>query len=127
MQWHQVADAKCADDMDCVYGDMSALKHSKWGPALNRRPLVEAADDVLLDDKLASWRETISHPMDDDYWAPIHFTDRELAELDIPMFITDGWYDMTFGPIDYFTRIERLQSNHENRYLLVGPWNHYQT
>ena len=126
MQWHQVVDAESWGDTDCVYGDMIALKHPKWGPALNHRPLVDAANTVLSGDKLASWRETISHPMDDDYWAPIHFTDKELAELDIPMFITDGWYDMTFGPIDYFTRLEKVQPDRNDRYLLVGPWNHYQ-
>ncbi|MDB9953765.1 CocE/NonD family hydrolase [Porticoccaceae bacterium] len=127
MQWHQAVDAKRADDMDCIYGDMNALKHTKWGPAFNHRPLVDAANNVLSGDKLSSWRETISHPIDDDYWAPIHFTDEELAQLDIPIFITDGWYDMTFGPIDYFTRLEQVQPNREGRYLLVGPWNHYQT
>ena len=126
MQWHQVADAKSWGDTDCVYGDMSALKHPKWGPALNHRPLVDAANTVLSGDKLTSWRETISHPMDDDYWASVQFTDNELAELDIPLFITDGWYDMTFGPIDYFTRLENIQPDRDDRYLLVGPWNHYQ-
>ena len=127
MQWHQVVDAESWGDTDCVYGDMIALKHPKWGPALNHRPLIDAASSVLSGDKLASWRETISHPMDDDYWAPIHFTDKELAELEIPMFITDGWYDMTFGPIDYFMRLEKVQPDRNDRYLLVGPWNHYQT
>jgi putative CocE/NonD family hydrolase len=47
--------------------------------------------------------------------------------LDIPLFVTDGWYDMTFGPIDYFTRLEKIQPGHNDRYLLVGPWNHFQT
>ena len=127
MQWHQVADAERMDDMDCQYCDMNALNHPKWGPALRHRPLVDAANGVLSGDKLDNWRETISHPLDDDYWAPVHFTDEQLAELDIPVFITDGWYDMTFGPIDYFTRLEQIQPNRHDRYLLVGPWNHYQT
>jgi putative CocE/NonD family hydrolase len=127
MQWHQVADATRGDDMDCVYGDMKALQHSKWGPAFHHRPLVDAANTVLSGDKLANWRDTINHPLDDDYWAPVHFTDEQLAEIDIPLFITDGWYDMTFGPIDYFTRLENRQPGRDDRYLLVGPWNHYQT
>ena len=127
MQWHQVADATRLDDMDCIYGDMNALKHPQWGPAFHHRPLVDAANTVLSGDKLASWREMISHPMEDDYWRSLHFTDSELAELDIPIFITDGWYDMSFGPIDYFARLERDKPNRADRFLLVGPWNHYQT
>ena len=127
MQWHQVVDAERSDDMDCVYGDMVALKHPKWGPALNHRPLIDAANEVLSGDKLQSWRDCISHPKDDDFWAPVHFTDEQLAALDLPIFITDGWYDMTFGPIDYFARMEKTRPHKEDRYLLVGPWNHYQT
>ena len=127
MQWHQVADATRTNDMDCVYGDMTALKHPKWGPALNHRPLIDAANNVLSGDKLANWRDMVSHPVEDEYWKSLHFTDSELAELDIPIFITDGWYDMSFGPIDYFSRLDRIQPNREDRYLLVGPWDHYQT
>jgi len=129
MQWHQVADAESSVDIDVAYCDANALNHPKWGSAFKHRPLVEAANTVLSGDKLASWRETISHPMDDEYWAPIHFTDEELAELDIPIFFTDGWYDMTFGPIDFFSRLEEVHGHDQgpDRYLLVGPWNHYQT
>lgn len=127
MQWHQVLDAQGMDEMDVSYCDMSALQHPTWGPAFCHRPLVDAMDQVLSGDKLASWRETISHPTDDNYWAETQFTDRELAELEIPIFFTDGWYDMTIGPIDYFERLENLQPNRSDRYLLVGPWDHYQT
>ena len=127
MQWYPVANIESWDELDAPYGDMSVLKHPLWGEALRKRPLVDAAEAVLAGDKLASWREVMSHPLDDDYWQPIHFTDEELSELDLPMFITDGWYDMTVGPIDYFQRLEKVDPNNANRYLLVGPWGHAQT
>lgn len=127
MQWHQLVDAHQLDDTDCIYGDSHTLDHPQWGPALANRPLIDAPLKVLSGDKLASWRETISHPLEDDYWAPLHFTDYELAALDIPIFMTDGWYDMTFGPIDYFTRLEKAQPGRDDRYLLIGPWHHGQT
>lgn len=127
MQWHQVLDAERSDDMDVAYCDMSALKHPTWGPAFRKRPLIDAADEILSGDKLASWRETIANPTDNNYWAPLHFTDEQLAELDLPIFFTDGWYDATIGPIDYFTRLEKLQPEKADRYLLIGPWDHYQT
>lgn len=129
MQWYQIADAERWDDMDISFGDINMLNHPQWGPASHHRPLINAADNVLHGDKLASWRETMSHPLDDEYWAPIHFTDEELAQLDIPMFFTDGWYDMTIGPIDFFSRLEKIhgQGQGPDRYLLVGPWNHFQT
>ena len=127
MQWHQVLDAERLDDMDVAYYDINALHHPQWGKAFRQRPLVSAADEVLSGDKLSSWQETISHPLDDEFWQDVHFTDQQLAELDLPIFFTDGWYDTTIGPIDFFTRLEKVLLDKPDRYLLVGPWDHYQT
>ena len=126
MQWHKVLDAESWDDLDVAYCDMNVLDHPKWGPALRKRPLIDAADGILSSDKLASYRETIANPQDNEYWQSIHFTDKQLADLDLPIFFTDGWYDMTIGPIDFFSRLERLGPS-SDRFLLVGPWDHYQT
>lgn len=127
MQWFQLADAERMDDAETVYGDMeNALKHPKWGRAFRHRPFLDAANEVLSGDKLASYRESFSNPMDNEFWATNHFTDEQLAELDIPIFFTDGWYDSTMGPINYFSRMEMMNKN-QDRYLLVGPWNHGQT
>lgn len=127
MQWQQVLDAERFDDMDVAYGDMNALNHPTWGPAFRHRPLIDAADGVLSGDKLMNWRETLADPLDNDLWQAIHFTDEELSELDIPIFFTDGWYDITIGPIDFFSRLEKRQASNPDHYLLVGPWDHYQT
>ena len=127
MQWHQVLDAERSDDMDVAFYDINALHHPLWGSAFRKRPLADAADQVLSGDKLASWRETISHPLDDEFWQDVHFTDQQLADLDLPIFFTDGWYDTTIGPVDFFTRLEKIQPENPDRYLLVGPWDHYQT
>ena len=127
MQWHKVADLVRWDDLDAAYGDMALVKHPAWGKAFRHRPLIEAANEVLDGDKLTSWQDSIQHPMADNFWRDIHFSDKELLELDLPIFFTDGWYDSTIGPIDFFTRLEALNPNRSDRYLLVGPWNHYQT
>ena len=84
--------------------------------------MVDAADDVLTGDKLQSYRDTISNPMDNEFWENINFTDEQLAELDIPMFFTDGWYDMTIGPIDFFSRLEKIHGPGQgpDRYLLLA-------
>ena len=128
MQWYQVVDAERWDDMDVAYCDMRAVEHPKWGAAFHKRPLIDAADSVLSGDKLQAYRDTISSPMNNEFWEKIHFTDEQLSQLNIPMFFTDGWYDLTIGPIDFFSRLEK---NHRrqgpDRYLLVGPWDHYQT
>lgn len=127
MQWHQVLNATRWDDMDVPYGDLRALEHPKWGPALKTRPIIDAANTVLSGDKLAAFKETIAHPMDDEYWQTLHYSDEDLAALKLPIFMTDGWYDCTIGPIEFFSRMEQLGLPKDDRYLLVGPWNHYQT
>lgn len=126
LQWHKVADLESCDDLEANYGDVNLLKHPVWGPALRKKPLIDVANGILSGDKLDSWRETISRPMDDECWEDIHFSDEELAKLDIPIFLTDGWYDPTVGPINFFERLEKIRPNKE-QYLLVGPWNHAQT
>lgn len=129
LQWYKVADAESMADLDAPYEDMSVLKHPVWGPALRKRPLLEAADEILSGDKLASWREVVASPIDENnkYWQTVRFSDEFLAGLDLPIFFTDGWFDETVGPIDCFERMEQLQPGRTARYLLIGPWDHYQT
>ena len=127
MSWCHMADAESWDRLDINSMDTSTLEHPTWGPALRKRPLIDSANDILAGEKLELWRETMANPTDNDYWARLHFTDEELAALDLPIFFTDGWYDMTIGPIDYFIRLEQVQPGRSDRYLLVGPWNHAQT
>lgn len=131
LQWYQLVDAHSLAELDAAYGDANLLSHPKWGPALRKRPLLDAANEVLSGDKLAAYRDSIARPLDDEFWAPIHFNDEQLAELDIPIFFTDGWYDATVGPMDFFSRLEKTKScdstSKPDRYLLVGPWNHAQT
>ena len=127
LQWFKVADLDSWDELDGSYGDTGLLKHPVWGEAFRKKPLLDAANNILSGDKFDAWREVIVQPLDDEYWKDIHFTDNELAELDIPIFFTDGWYDPTVGPVDFFTRLEHIDPGNPDRYLLVGPWNHMQT
>jgi hypothetical protein len=126
MQWHEILDTEDLSHMEVAYGDINVLNHPKWKAAFRKRPLIDSADGILSGDKLKSWRQTIANPMDNEYWKSIHFTDDELASIDIPIFFTDGWYDMTIGPIDFFTRLESIQQDNNDRFLLVGPWHHSQ-
>ena len=127
MQWLQVVDAERWDDMDVAYCDMRALDHPAWGRAFRSRPLIDAANAVLTGAKRECWQNIMSSPQESDFWRRIQFSDIELADLDVPIFFTDGWYDMTVGPIDFFSRMEEIQHSRSDRYLLVGPWDHYQT
>ncbi|TQV68021.1 CocE/NonD family hydrolase [Exilibacterium tricleocarpae] len=127
LQWNKVLDAESMSSLDFIYGDANIHQHPTLGPAMYKRPLLEAADNVLEGDKLESWKEIIANPTDCEYWQSISYSDHDLSNLSIPTFFTDGWYDMTRGPIDFFVRLESLQPARPDCYLLVGPWNHGQT
>jgi putative CocE/NonD family hydrolase len=128
MQWCQLVDAERRDSTDVAYGDMNLLQHPKWAPAFRHRPLLDAADNILSGDKLKTFRQTIADPVDGVAVRSLEFSDQDLLDLDIPVFITDGWHDMTVGPINYFSRLDALHGEQgPDRYLLVGPWSHSQT
>ena len=127
MQWYRVLDTNRWEDLDAPYGDMGLSDHPRWGPAYGKSPLIDAADAILEGDKLKSWRKVFSHPPGDPYWDDVVFSDADLSDLDLPIFLTDGWYDPTIGPSDYFQRFEKIQPGREDLYLLIGPWNHAQT
>ena len=127
LQWLLVADTESMADLEFIYGDMQIAANDKWGSAFRRRPLINAADGILSGDKLKSWKSVISHPMDGDYWQDESFKDSDLEALDIPIFITAGWLDPTVGPLDYFQRMELINSRNKDSFLLIGPWDHSQT
>ena len=127
LQWHLLVDAERLTDLEMPYGEMNIMDHPEWAAAFKKRPLIDAGDEILAGDKLTSWRAVICHPLDDEYWEDLHFSDDDLAGLKLPIFFTDGWYDTTVGPIEFFTRLEMIQHTSEDYYLLVGPWNHSQT
>lgn len=129
LQWLQLVDLEDFDEQDVSYGDVNIVNHPIWGPALTSEPMIDAAEGLQWSqDKKEMYREIISHPMDDDYYKSVHFTDEELFELDIPIFFTGGWYDTAcVWPLDFFARMESAEQSRSDRYLLIGPWNHGQS
>ncbi len=127
LQWFQMVDAEGIDCLDAAYGDTSISGHPDWHKALFSRPLIDAGQIILSGDKLESWTAMLRNIADNDFWKPIQFSEADLHKLDLPIFFTDGWYDLTIGPIDYFCRLEQILPARDDRYLLVGPWNHAQT
>jgi len=126
LQWHNFADIDDMADLDVPYGEGALMKHNRWGPAMRKRPLIDAADGILEGDKLQSWYQMMSSPQGDELWESLRYTDADLADIDIPVFFIGGWLDPTIGPVEYFCRLEQL-NNRDDRFLMVGPWSHFQT
>lgn len=72
----------------------------------------------------------ISHPTFDEYWQKHHPTDDDYNKINIPILSISGFYDANYrGAINYYKKHmelgnERAKNNH---FLLLGPWNHFQT
>ena len=127
LQWYKVADTESFSDLDCAYGDMGIIEDPVWGEAFHKRPLIDAANKLLSGDKLRSWKDVMSHPTDDSYWSKAHFTEEQLGEIKIPIFVTGGWLDPTVGPLEFYQRWHAMNPGRDDLYLLIGSWDHNQT
>lgn len=66
----------------------------------------------------------VKHPDYDDYWKQLIPHDIEFADIDIPVFVQTGYYDVGMvGALHYFEQHYRYRSSAEHR-LLVGPYHH---
>ena len=91
--------------------------------ALSRLPLRPASDDPIA--RVAPWYgEWLDHPARDEYWRARGALD-DLAEANVPMFFTGGWYDVFLGGTlaSYARRLAGRVGPHHDR-LLIGPWFH---
>ncbi|MBE0659335.1 MAG: CocE/NonD family hydrolase [Bryobacteraceae bacterium] len=104
------------------YGDWNGAKNIKRG--FGHLPLIDSDNAALRD--IDFYNDWISHPQPDDYWDPMS-PGRRVEQINIPAFLTAGWYDFLLdGQMRDFERIRahapagvRAASK-----ILIGPWSH---
>ncbi|HRJ71724.1 MAG TPA: CocE/NonD family hydrolase [Terrimicrobiaceae bacterium] len=85
------------------------------------------ADVLARGRESAFWRQALSHPRNDHFWAPGSLVARGSA-LAVPSFIRTGWFDLFISDVfDLFLAARERGANEETRRfsrILVGPWPH---
>lgn len=104
---------------------MFDLNHPKWSAHLKHRPLREAANKFLTGNMLDIYLEYCDHPLNDDYWDDINFSDEAFSKVEVPMYMIGGHYDATNrGTLHAWKKIQRLAPPNPHRHLFIGPYTH---
>ena len=90
--------------------------------AYERLPL-EEADCVVIGRSSQHFQAFLQHGPDDGYWRTSDVS-HNLAEVEAPVYLMGGWYDLflAWQLRDY----QALRAAGKQPYLLVGPWTHAQ-
>ncbi|MGP3536756.1 CocE/NonD family hydrolase [Microbacterium sp. RD1] len=112
-------------------GVMTAeLRPGQPGPTreqlLSLRPL--SALSQMMGGPTPAFDEFIAHPVVDDYWRRIRFSDEDFAGLVIPSLHILGSFDEDQpGALTYWRGMQRHSPARDHQFLVWGPWNHAHT
>lgn len=71
------------------------------------------------------FRQWLQHPAYDEYWRSLVPSPEQYANLNIPILVTDGYYDgAQIGSMQY-VRDYFKYNTHPDLYLVLGPWDHF--
>ena len=97
------------------------LNSTSW---LKHRPL-KTLDVFALGRELPIYRTFLDHPVYDDYWRVMDFTQDDFAKIKIPALAFTGWYDGTmYGTIWRFQQARLYSSSRDDQFLIIGPYTH---
>jgi putative CocE/NonD family hydrolase len=93
---------------------------------LRHLPLIEM-DELALGRPLSTWRQWLSHPTYDAYWASLDHTSI-YPKVQVPMFQQCGWFDAypdaTMRAWQGLTSGAATGLARANQRVLMGPWSH---
>lgn len=71
------------------------------------------------------FQQWLRHPAYDNYWRSLVPTPEQLANLKIPILMTDGYYNGSqIGSMQYVSEYFKY-NKHPDLYLVIGPWDHF--
>lgn len=118
-------------------GSLTELTPGLWGEAaliaspaawarLLSRPAIDAADGVLFEDRLAHYRDILTHATDDDWVRARVPQDEDYARIEVPTLCVTGLFDASMGTQHVWAMLEAHAPAGAERQLLIGPWDHGQ-
>jgi putative CocE/NonD family hydrolase len=107
-------------------GVMPILAQPDWVRRVTMRPLCDAGDDLLRDDKLAHYRDCLAHPTFDDWWREKTLGPDDYRAMDLPVLVISGNFDLGIGAMTAWHGIVAHAADRADQQLLIGPWDHGQ-
>jgi putative CocE/NonD family hydrolase len=107
-------------------GVMPILSQPDWLDRSLSRPAIDAADGVLRGDKLAHYRDALSHPTYDAWWRERTLQGQDYAAMDLPLLLVSGVFDLSTGTMTVWEGLTEHAPERSDRQLLIGPWDHGQ-
>jgi len=107
-------------------GVMPILSQPDWLKRSLSRPAINAADDVLRGDKLAHYRDALSHSTYDSWWRERTLQAEDYAAMDLPLCLVSGVFDLSTGTMAVWEGLKQNVGARADHQLLIGPWDHGQ-
>ena len=117
--WAEVVDKEATADLSM--SKLIDLSEKKYNRLLRSLPVIDL-DKAMLGKENKYWRNWIAHPVNDDYWESVNFSEK-LKDVRIPVFHQSGWFDGD-GIGSKLNYLAMARHHHPNQKLVLGPWGH---
>ncbi len=121
----RVTDGRVRDGLPEVPDDVLPMDVFESAPLLRELGIAEFADRLAeahpAGAHLAEW---VRHPLRDEYWEGLAYSEASLRGLDVPALHVSGWYDVFQGGTLRNYRLMRQGVASEGQRLVIGPWTH---
>lgn len=115
-----------ADLTPGLWGDAAFLATPAAWPRLVGRPAIDAADGVLVEDRLQHYRSIFTHATLDDFYRERTLGPEQYARIAVPTMVVTGTFDGSMGSQYLWHQLEAHAPSDVERLLLIGPWDHGQ-
>lgn len=117
--WASVVESEATADLSGAA--LRASFDKPFGKLLSALPVIDI-DKAYFGRENKYWRDWLSHPAQDKYWADTLFLNK-LKDLTIPVFHQSGWFDGD-GIGTKLNYLAMMEYGHGNQKLTIGPWGH---
>jgi putative CocE/NonD family hydrolase len=123
VQWLTLTSGHTNQGRLCTDDAFWSALYRRWHES--GRPFREL--DTMVGNPLPLFQEWLAHPEPDGYWDAQNPTDEQYGRMAMPVLTITGSYDDDQpGALEHYRRHDRNASAElrEQRWLVIGPWNH---
>ena len=128
LNWHRLMSVENVSELGVGFMNAAfALDDPDWRARLTHRPVRDAADGLLVGDRLDQYRAFLDRPEYDAEWKSLELAPHDYAAIDVPVLLVSGNFDLNIGPMEVWRGLNAHAADPSSLHLLIGPWTHGQT